>query len=126
MEGVGLLREVFTERTADEWREVLQAFSGQWTIVQTTLEAAEDPQVLANGYIVDCQTAEGTPFKLAAAPVQFGPELPTTNRAPASTSTATRSCRRWVSAWTRSSTSRSAASSPSGPTTLITTTGAVQ
>lgn len=82
-EGVELLREVFAQRTADEWRSVLEAFSGQWTIVQTTLEAAEDPQTVANGYVVDCATAEGTPFKLAAAPIQFGPDLPRTNRAPA-------------------------------------------
>ena len=30
-----------------------------------------------------CATAEGTPFKLAGAPVQFGDDLPATNRAPA-------------------------------------------
>ena len=41
------------------------------------------PQTIANGYIVeDCVTAEGTPFQLAAAPVQFGEDLPSTNRAP--------------------------------------------
>jgi crotonobetainyl-CoA:carnitine CoA-transferase CaiB-like acyl-CoA transferase len=80
--GVELLKEVFAQRTADEWREVLQDFSGQWTLVQNTLEAIEDPQAVANGYVVDCETAEGTPFKLAAAPVQFGPDLPSTRRAP--------------------------------------------
>ena len=81
-EGVALLREVFAERPADEWREVLQAFSGQWAVVQSTLEAAADAQTVANGYVVDSATAEGTPFKLAAAPVQFGPDLPRTSRAP--------------------------------------------
>ena len=81
--GVELLREVFASRTVAEWQEALQPFSGQWTIVQTTLEAAEDPQTLANGYVVDCATAEGTPFKLAAAPVRFGAEPPATRRAPA-------------------------------------------
>jgi crotonobetainyl-CoA:carnitine CoA-transferase CaiB-like acyl-CoA transferase len=82
MAGVELLREVFAERTAEEWRDALQAFSGQWTIVQTTLEVVDDPQVVANGYVVDCETAEGKPFKLAAAPVTFGDELPSTRRAP--------------------------------------------
>jgi crotonobetainyl-CoA:carnitine CoA-transferase CaiB-like acyl-CoA transferase len=81
-EGVALLREVFAQRSADEWREALQGFSGQWAIVQSTLEAAADPQTVANGYVVDSATAEGTPFKLAAAPVQFGPDLPRTSRAP--------------------------------------------
>ena len=82
MEGVELLRKAFAERTAEEWKQVLEAFSGQWTLVQSTLEAIEDPQTIANGYIVESATAEGTPFKLAAAPVQFGDDLPSTNRAP--------------------------------------------
>lgn len=76
------LRETFATKTADEWRETLQAFSGQWTLVQTTLESAEDPQTVANGYVVESETSEGKPFKLAAAPVQFGPDLPKTARAP--------------------------------------------
>lgn len=82
MAGVEELTGVFAQKTAEEWRSVLEAFSGQWTIVQTTLEAAEDPQAVANGYIVESATSEGLPFKLAAAPVQFGDDLPSTNRAP--------------------------------------------
>jgi crotonobetainyl-CoA:carnitine CoA-transferase CaiB-like acyl-CoA transferase len=82
MEGVAILREVFAQRTVDEWKEALDAFSGQWTIVQTTMDLVEDPQVEANRYIVDSETSSGTPFKLAAAPVTFGDELPTTHRAP--------------------------------------------
>src|SRR3954466_9396705 len=41
-------REMFTasfaEQTVDEWRDRLSDFSGQWTIVQDTLEAAVDQQ----------------------------------------------------------------------------------
>jgi crotonobetainyl-CoA:carnitine CoA-transferase CaiB-like acyl-CoA transferase len=81
-EATELVREAIAERTADEWRERLADFSGQWTLVQHTLEAAVDPQATANGYIVDCATAAGTPFKLAGAPVQFGDDLPSTRRAP--------------------------------------------
>jgi crotonobetainyl-CoA:carnitine CoA-transferase CaiB-like acyl-CoA transferase len=81
-EATDLLRAVIAERTAGEWRERLEPFSGQWAIVQDTLEAAVDAQALANGYVVDCETAEGTPFKLAGAPVQFGDDLPATRRAP--------------------------------------------
>jgi crotonobetainyl-CoA:carnitine CoA-transferase CaiB-like acyl-CoA transferase len=81
-EAVDLLRPIFAERTAAEWREVLEPFSGQWTMVQDTLEAVEDPQTVANGYIVESETAEGKAFKLAAAPIQFGSDLPSTNRAP--------------------------------------------
>jgi crotonobetainyl-CoA:carnitine CoA-transferase CaiB-like acyl-CoA transferase len=82
MDGVAALREVFATRTVDEWREALQSFSGQWTIVQDTMEVVEDPQVEANGYVVESHTQGGTPFKLAAAPVTFGDELPSTSRAP--------------------------------------------
>ena len=80
--GTEILREVFAARTAAEWREQLAGFSGQWAMVQDTLEAAADPQSVANGYIVDCATAEGVPFKLAGAPVQFDGEPPQPKRAP--------------------------------------------
>jgi crotonobetainyl-CoA:carnitine CoA-transferase CaiB-like acyl-CoA transferase len=77
-----ILRSVFAERTVDEWREQLAGFSGQWTIVQDTLEAAHDPQTVANGYVQDCATADGVPFKLAAAPVQYGDQPARPQRAP--------------------------------------------
>ena len=51
-------------------------------MVQDTLEAAADPQTVANGYVEDCETADGTPFKLAAAPVQFDGDPPQPRRAP--------------------------------------------
>jgi crotonobetainyl-CoA:carnitine CoA-transferase CaiB-like acyl-CoA transferase len=77
-----LLREIFTERTTEEWRERLAGFSGQWTVVQHTLEAAADPQTIANGYIQECATSDGSPFKLATAPVQYDEEAPVPRRAP--------------------------------------------
>jgi crotonobetainyl-CoA:carnitine CoA-transferase CaiB-like acyl-CoA transferase len=77
-----LLAAAFAERTAAEWRERLATFPGQWAMVQDTLEAAADPQTVANRYVVDCQTADGTPFKLAAAPVQYDEEAAIPGRAP--------------------------------------------
>jgi crotonobetainyl-CoA:carnitine CoA-transferase CaiB-like acyl-CoA transferase len=77
-----LLDAAFAERTAPEWRERLASFAGQWAMVQDTLEAAVDPQTTANGYVVDCQTADGTPFKLAAAPVQFDEQTAIPTRGP--------------------------------------------
>ncbi len=77
-----LLRDTFAERTADEWRERFADFSGQWTMVQDTLEAASDPQTVANGYVQDCETADGVPFKLAAAPVEYDGQPATPKRAP--------------------------------------------
>ena len=81
-EGMEILRDVFAQRTADEWREALAGFSGQWAMMQDTLEASTDPQTVANGYVQDCETADGTPFKLAAAPVQFDRTPPKPKRAP--------------------------------------------
>jgi crotonobetainyl-CoA:carnitine CoA-transferase CaiB-like acyl-CoA transferase len=77
-----ILRTAFAQRTADEWREALAGFSGQWAMVQDTLEAASDPQTVANGYVQDCQTADGTPFKLAAAPVHYDGQPAAPQRAP--------------------------------------------
>ncbi len=76
------VRSIIGARTAAEWRERLEPFSGQWIIAQDILEAAADPQSVANGYVVDSETAGGIPFKLAAAPVQFDETPPTTSRAP--------------------------------------------
>ncbi|HEU5302990.1 MAG TPA: CoA transferase [Acidimicrobiia bacterium] len=81
-EGTELLAEVFARRTVDEWREQLADFSGQWVIVQDTLEAASDAQTTANGYVLECQTAQGTPFQLAAAPVQYDDQAAHPQRAP--------------------------------------------
>ena len=79
---VEVLRAAFAERTQEEWRQQLDGFSGQWTMVQDTLEASTDRQTLANGYVQDCATADGTAFKLAAAPVEFDGEPAAPRRAP--------------------------------------------
>jgi crotonobetainyl-CoA:carnitine CoA-transferase CaiB-like acyl-CoA transferase len=77
-----ILTEAFASATLDEWRERLASFAGQWAVVQTTLEAAVDPQTVANGYLQECHTAAGTPFGLVAAPVQFDEEPAVPKRAP--------------------------------------------
>jgi crotonobetainyl-CoA:carnitine CoA-transferase CaiB-like acyl-CoA transferase len=79
---VSILGAAFAEHTAAEWREKLADFTGQWTMVQDTIEASVDPQSVANGYVADCQTAQGTPFKLAAAPVQYDEKPAVPARAP--------------------------------------------
>jgi len=77
-----ILRAVFAEHTLAEWREKLAGFTGQWSVVQDSLEAAADPQSVANGYIQDCATASGAAFQLVAAPVQFGGAASPAGRAP--------------------------------------------
>jgi crotonobetainyl-CoA:carnitine CoA-transferase CaiB-like acyl-CoA transferase len=81
-EATEILRGIFAEHTLEEWRGTLASFSGQWAIVQDTLEAAADVQTVANGYVGDCHTADGTPFKLATAPVQYGGEAHPPKRSP--------------------------------------------
>jgi crotonobetainyl-CoA:carnitine CoA-transferase CaiB-like acyl-CoA transferase len=79
---VKILRQEFAEHTLDEWRAMLASFNGQWAAVQDTLEAAADPQTVANGYVQECHTASGTPFSLVAAPVQFDEEPAVPRRSP--------------------------------------------
>ena len=81
-EAVEILEQVFAAATLAEWRERLEAFQGQWCVVQHSLEAAEDPQTVANGYLQDCQTADGTPFRLVAVPVQYDEQPARPARAP--------------------------------------------
>jgi crotonobetainyl-CoA:carnitine CoA-transferase CaiB-like acyl-CoA transferase len=81
-EATEVLDEVFATGTLAEWRERLASFVGQWAVVQDTLEVAEDPQTVANGYLQDVETAGGTTFQLVAAPVQFDEEPATPTRAP--------------------------------------------
>lgn len=76
------LRAAFGSRTADEWRERFTGFTGQWAMVQDTLEVASDPQTVANGYVQEVKTSDGTPFQLAAAPVQYDEQPPAPKRAP--------------------------------------------
>jgi len=81
-EAVEVLGEMFATRTVAEWRDALESFIGQWTVIQDALEAAQDVQSVANGYLQPCTTAGGVPFQLVASPVQFGGEPAAPGRAP--------------------------------------------
>jgi NAD(P)-dependent dehydrogenase (short-subunit alcohol dehydrogenase family) len=65
-DAIEILRAAFAQHTLAEWRQKLAHFTGQWAIVQNTLEVAADPQSEANGYLQSCETAEGKPFQLVA------------------------------------------------------------
>ncbi len=67
-----ILAAIFKTAPLSEWRVRLESFSGQWAFAQDTLEVVEDVQTLANGYIGETATADGTPFRLVTTPVQFG------------------------------------------------------
>jgi crotonobetainyl-CoA:carnitine CoA-transferase CaiB-like acyl-CoA transferase len=55
---------------------------GQWAPVQDPLELADDPQVLANGYVLPIVDADGKERRLVANPVQFDETAPTITRGP--------------------------------------------
>ncbi len=77
-----ILTEVFASAPLGEWRKRLADFDGQWSFAQDTLEAVTDPQVEANGYVGETQTAAGVPFQLVTTPVQFGGTPAPPKRAP--------------------------------------------
>ena len=77
-----LLAEIIAARPLAHWKEQLRSFSGQWAPVQDCAEVADDPQVKANGYILETENAAGVPFRLVSAPVQFGDQPAQPGRAP--------------------------------------------
>ena len=76
------VKEIFASHDLAEWRTILEPFSGQWAVIQNTLEVASDAQTLANGYLQDLETEKGAPFQLVAAPMQFDNEPAPAQRAP--------------------------------------------
>jgi crotonobetainyl-CoA:carnitine CoA-transferase CaiB-like acyl-CoA transferase len=77
-----ILEGVFESATLEQWRERLDDFSGQWAPIVDTQEVLDDPQALANDYIVWSETKDGVRFPLVATPVQFGGASAQTRRAP--------------------------------------------
>ena len=66
---VALIREEFASRLLDDWRERLTQNECVWTAVQTPLEAANDPQTVANSYLA--QHPANPRGRVVASPVQY-------------------------------------------------------
>lgn len=81
-DAVRIVTDLFASKSLAEWRETLADFPGQWAVVQDPLEVCDDPQAVANGYVQQCATADGTQFFLAAAPVHFDESAPVPSRGP--------------------------------------------
>jgi crotonobetainyl-CoA:carnitine CoA-transferase CaiB-like acyl-CoA transferase len=75
------LDEAFAERDLAEWKERLKVCTTPWAVLQTAAEAAADPQVEANDYLVDVE-GERRVYPLAASPAQFDGVAPKLARAP--------------------------------------------
>jgi crotonobetainyl-CoA:carnitine CoA-transferase CaiB-like acyl-CoA transferase len=81
-EAAAELAGLFGARTYDEVVELLNASGGAWAPVQRPIDVLSDPQIVANSYVKDLKDANGTPFKLVPAPLQFNGESGTPTRAP--------------------------------------------
>ena len=77
-----MLDELFASAPLAEWRTRLARFSGAWAVFQDSIEAARDPQAVANGYVAEIETGEGPPIELVTNPIRFDGEAPRTARAP--------------------------------------------
>ena len=77
-----ILAEEFGRRPMEEWKQRFVGFAGQWSPLQDTLEVAHDPQVVANGYLVESESSAGVRFPLVATPVQFDGAPSPTRRSP--------------------------------------------
>jgi crotonobetainyl-CoA:carnitine CoA-transferase CaiB-like acyl-CoA transferase len=76
-EAVEILTKVIATRTLAEWSERFATLAGPWAPVQDTLQAADDPQIRANEYLVRAGELD-----LVANPVQFDVTAPHTGPAP--------------------------------------------
>ncbi|AKS33263.1 CaiB/BaiF CoA transferase family protein [Mycolicibacterium goodii] len=74
---VEILTEAMRKRTLPEWSERFATLAGPWAPVQDTLQAAQDNQIRANGYLVQAGELE-----LVANPVQFDVAAPQPGPAP--------------------------------------------
>lgn len=70
-EVIDRLDETFASRPLAEWVEILKPLSGAWSVLQTPIELHDDAAVIANGYITQVTTQNGTEFGMPVNPVQF-------------------------------------------------------
>ena len=81
-EAAALVADAIAAAPVRHWVDVFTGMPGQWSVVQDTVEVATDPQVLANGYLQELETADGESFTLVTTPVQFDGEPAVARRAP--------------------------------------------
>ena len=68
---IAILEEAFAQRPADEWLRRLSERGVFCARVQDYEELSHDPQVIANGYIVEVERPDGPPVRMVATPVQL-------------------------------------------------------
>jgi crotonobetainyl-CoA:carnitine CoA-transferase CaiB-like acyl-CoA transferase len=70
-EVIDRIDEAFASRPLAEWVTILKPLSGAWSVLQTPIELHDDSAVIANGYITQVTTQNGTEFGMPVNPVQF-------------------------------------------------------
>ena len=69
---IGILDDVFSRKAYADWAEILERTGDHiFSLVQTLPELANDPQVIANGYIADVEHPDLGTVKLADHPVRY-------------------------------------------------------
>ncbi|HEV7861777.1 MAG TPA: CoA transferase [Acidimicrobiia bacterium] len=81
-ECVELLDEIFAGRTLDEWKAILEAQEGPWSVTQTPRAAVDDPQAAANDYLQWVKYDNGATLPLVHAPAQIDGTAATLGSAP--------------------------------------------
>lgn len=71
----------FREHPRSEWVQRLSGTDCIWGLNQTPVDISEDPQVKANGYILDIERGDGTTFRAVGAPIVFDGEAPAARHA---------------------------------------------
>jgi crotonobetainyl-CoA:carnitine CoA-transferase CaiB-like acyl-CoA transferase len=70
-EAVAILNAIFAEQDVAHWRKVLADEEGVWAVLQSPLELLEDPQLIANDYLISNVDDAGVEYKVSGNPVQF-------------------------------------------------------
>jgi crotonobetainyl-CoA:carnitine CoA-transferase CaiB-like acyl-CoA transferase len=78
---IGILEEVFSAKTLEEWKTILGTARGAWSTVQTPEEVYSDPQTLANGFLRHVDYPDGG-LKVPTPPILFDEEAGDPPRAP--------------------------------------------
>ena len=69
---IGILDDVFSRKAYADWAEILERSGDHiFSLVQTLPELANDPQVIANGYIADVEHPDLGTVKLVDHPVRY-------------------------------------------------------
>jgi crotonobetainyl-CoA:carnitine CoA-transferase CaiB-like acyl-CoA transferase len=68
---ISLLGEIIATKTRDEWAPLFDQHKLPWDPVPTMTEVAQDPSVLANGYVTEYEHFSGQRVRAVASPVQL-------------------------------------------------------